>query len=144
MPGTRMIQWSMRRITTRLAGAGGTVWFYLSKSLVPITLLIHYPKWRIDTGDLCWWLPSFAAIGLTAALIWQCRRHKSIWARPLLFAWAFYCIALAPVMGFAESGGMKLTLVWNHYAHFAIIGVVALVAAVWNYCHQHALQAVRL
>lgn len=126
-------------IPTRFAGAGGTIWFYLSKALLPVALLFPYPQWHIDTADLRWWLPLLAAIALSVTLIWQCRTHPSNWTRSVLFAWGFYCIALAPVMGFAEAGGMKVALVSDHYQHFAIIGVVALVAAGWNYFHQRAL-----
>ena len=32
----------------RILGAGAVVWFYLSKALLPIHLLLPYPQWRID------------------------------------------------------------------------------------------------
>ena len=59
------------------------------------------------------------------------------WGRPLFFAWGFFCVALVPVMGFADTGFMKYSLVADHYQHIAIIGVIALAAAgygVWRRC----------
>ena len=121
---------------TRLAGAGGVVWFYLAKALLPILQVLHYPQWRIDTGDLRWWLPLLAAIGLTAVLVWQCRVRTSNAARTFLFAWGFFCISLGPVMGIAEAGGMLISLVADHYQHFALVGVVASIAAAWHYFYR--------
>ena len=113
----------------RLAGAGAVVWFYLSKALLPIHLIFVYPQWRIVAGDLFWWLPSIAALIVTAVLVWRRNSLQARWVRALLFAWLFYCVALAPVMGFADVGFMKFSLVADHYQHLAILGVVSLVAA---------------
>ena len=124
---------------TRLAGAGAVVWFYLAKALLPIAQLLHYPQWHIETSQALWWLPLLAAIVLTLVLSWEVRTHKSTAARSLLFAWGFFCIALVPVMGFAETGGMLISLVADHYQHFALIGVVALIAAAWHYFYQRAV-----
>ncbi len=120
----------------RLCGAGAVVWFYLSKALLPIDLTFIYPHWNIRTGHLLWWLPLLATLGVTA-LLW--RRHNSPQTnsrRALFFAWGFFCVALAPVMGFAEVGGMRLSLAADRYEHIALIGVVALVAAAWSYWHE--------
>jgi protein O-mannosyl-transferase len=113
----------------RLAGAGAVVWFYLSKALLPNDLIFVYPKWQIQTGDWRWWLPLAAAVALTTVLVWQ---RSSWWGRPLLFAWAFFCFALVPVMGFSDVGFMKQSLVADHYQYIAVLGVVALVAASWK------------
>ena len=56
----------------RLAGAGATVWFYLSKALLPIDLVFVYPLWKIHTADALWWLPLCAAVGV----------HRNIFAEP--------------------------------------------------------------
>jgi protein O-mannosyl-transferase len=117
--------------TQRLLGAGAVVWFYLYKALLPINLVLIYPQWHIETAYWLWWLPLLAAFALTAVL-W---RYRKGWARPVLFAWVFFCLALAPVMGFTDVGFMRISLVSDHYLHIALIGVIALAAAlssVWR------------
>ena len=109
----------------RLAGAGGVIWFYLYKALLPLDLCFVYPMWRIEATNPLWWAPLLAALAV-AATLWLYRKS---WGRPFLFAWAFFCAALAPVMGFIDVGFMKFSLVADHYQHIAIIGVIALVSA---------------
>ena len=118
----------------RLLGAGGVPWFSLYKALLPIDLVFIYPPWQIEVGDPLWWLPLLAAIIVTAAL-W---RYKKGWSRPLLFAWGFFCVSLVPVLGFADVGFMKYSLVADHYQHIAVIGVITLAAAGWSLWHQRA------
>jgi tetratricopeptide (TPR) repeat protein len=120
--------------TERLLGAGGVVWFYLYKALLPFDLAFIYPPWHIEVGDPQWWLPLLAALAVTAVL-W---RYRKGWSRPLLFAWGFFCVSLAPVMGFTDVGFMKYSLVADHYQHIAVIGVIALAAAGWSIWHERA------
>jgi tetratricopeptide (TPR) repeat protein len=116
----------------RLLGAGGVVWFYLDKALLPLNLAFVYPQWRIQAGNMLWWLPPLAAVVATMVL-WQFRQN---WSRSLLFAWSFFCISLVPVMGFTDVGFMKYSLVSDHYQHIAIIGVIGLVVAGWSQWRQ--------
>ncbi len=116
----------------RLLGAGGVVWFYLYKALLPLNLVFIYPQWHIEAGNLPWWLPLMAAVTLTIVL-WQYRQG---WSRPFLFAWGFFCVSLLPVLGFADVGFMQYSPVADHYQHIAIIGVIALAAAGWDIWHQ--------
>ena len=109
----------------RVLGAGGVVWFYLYKAVLPYDLNFVYPQWQIRAGNVLWWLPLLAALALTAVL-W---RYRKGWGRPFLFAWGFFCVALLPVMGFVDVGYMQYSLVADHYQHIAIIGVIALAAA---------------
>ena len=118
----------------RLLGAGGVLWFYLFKDLLPFDLAFIYPQWHIEAGNPLWWLPLLAALAVTAVLWW----YRRGWSRPLLFAWGFFCVSLLPVMGFADVGFMKYSLVADHYQHIAIIGVIALAAAGWSIWHQRA------
>jgi hypothetical protein len=110
----------------RALGAGSVVWFYLYKALMPVDLSFIYPQWHIDTADVRWWLPLAGAVAVTASLIWLRRRW---WARPPLFAWGFFCLALVPVMGFTDVYFMKFSLVADHYQYIALIGVCAAIAA---------------
>ena len=116
----------------RLSGAVAAVWFYLGKALAPINLIFVYPQWSIETNNLLWWLPPIAAAMVTA-LLWL--RRNSPCGRAILFAWGFFCVALAPVMGFTDVYFMKYSLVADHYEHIAIIAVVALAAAGWSLWH---------
>jgi len=116
----------------RLLGAGGVVWFYLYKALLPIDLAFIYPQWHIEAGNPMWWLPLLAALIVTAVL-W---RYRKGWSRPMLFAWGFFCVSLVPVLGFTDVGFMKHSLVADHYQHIAVIGVIALAAAGWSIWHQ--------
>jgi protein O-mannosyl-transferase len=123
----------------RLLGAAAAVWFYLYKALLPINLSFVYPKWHIRPDAWQWWVPLLAALATTCTL-WVYRRS---WGRPLLFAWGFFCVALAPVMGFTDVGFMEHSLVADHYQHLAIIGVLAVLAAGWSTWRQRARGAGR-
>lgn len=112
----------------RLLGAGAALWFYLSKALLPVNLSFVYEQWHIQTDQLRWWLPLAAAAAVTCVL-WRFRRG---WSRPVWFAWAYWCVTLAPVLGFTDVGFMVHSLVADHYQHLALIGVMALVAAGWG------------
>jgi protein O-mannosyl-transferase len=121
----------------RLLGAGSVVWFYLYKALLPLNISFVYPQWRIEAGNPLWWLPLLAALAVTAAF-W---RYRTSWSRPLLFAWGFFCVALAPVMGFVDVGFMKYSLVADHYQHISIISAIALASAGWSGWHNLARNA---
>ncbi len=123
----------------RLLGAGGVVWFYLYKALLPLNLCFVYPQWHIQVGNLLWWLPLLA----TAVVTWMLWRYRKGWSRPFLFAWGFFCVSLIPVLGFADVGFMQYSLVADHYQHIAIIGVTAFLAAGWSVWHKQAQAQVR-
>ncbi len=111
--------------------AGAVIWFYLSKALLPIRLLFIYPMWHIEVARLLWWLPVIAGIVVTVVVLRNGSPARAKWGRGVLFAWAFFCVALAPVLGLTDVGFMQYSLVADHYQHLAIIGVVAAVAAGW-------------
>ncbi|MGD0384270.1 MAG: hypothetical protein ABSA77_12165, partial [Thermoguttaceae bacterium] len=89
--------------TERMLGACGAIWFYLDKAFLPLNLILIYPRWHIEVGNPLWWLPLTAAAIVTAVL-WRYRRG---WGRPFLFAWGFFCVSLAPVLGFTDVGYMR-------------------------------------
>ena len=116
--------------TRRLANAGMAIWWYARQVFAPVRLMVVYPQWRFDPPALVEWLPLIAIIG-ALLLLW--RRHY----RGLLFAFAYFIIALLPVIGFvrmlyARSG----SLVADHLQYFADISLIALfsagVARVWS------------
>ena len=114
-------------LAERLAGAGAAVWFYLYKAVLPLNLVFVYPQWHIRAGNPLWWIPLLAALGFTALLY----RRRAGPGRPQLFGWCYFCAALVPVMGFTDVYFMKFSLVADHYAHLALIGVVCLAGAGW-------------
>jgi tetratricopeptide (TPR) repeat protein len=144
-------------LVERMLEAGATVWFYLFKALVPVDLAFFYPLWHIRIEDIRWWLPLAAAIGVTGLLVAmacrgspslvipnaarnsvaaaeeipRCARDGSRGWRAALFAWGYFCVALIPVLGFADIYFMKYSLVADHYQYLALIGVLAGVSAVW-------------
>ncbi len=111
----------------RLCGAGAVVWFYLAKAILPLDELFIYRDWQIVIKQVCWWIPFFAAASVTF-LLWK-TRGTGAWARGMFAAWCYFCIALLPVLGFVDTGFMQYTLVADHYAYIALIGVTAMVAA---------------
>ncbi len=115
-------------VTERLLGAGGVVWFYLYKALLPVNLALIYPLWHIDSGNLLWWLPLAAAM-IATAILWRCRKD---WSGAILFCWGFFCVALLPVMGFTDVGFMQYSLVADRYQHISVIGIIALASAAWG------------
>jgi tetratricopeptide (TPR) repeat protein len=114
----------------RLLGAGGAVWFYLYKALLPIGLVFVYPQWHVAGDNGLWWLPLLGAVGLTA-LLWRLARPDRPLERGSLFAWLYFIVMLLPVMGFTDVYFMRYSLVADHYQHLAIIGLLALAAAAW-------------
>ena len=100
----------------RLLGAGGVVWFYFAKALLPIDLSFVYPRWQISASDWNWWIPVAAAAAVTVVLLW---RYGKEWCRALLLAWIFFGAAPSPAMGFADVGFMKYSLVADHYQYLA-------------------------
>jgi protein O-mannosyl-transferase len=116
----------------RALRAGGIVWFYAGKALWPANLCFDYGMWTIHPDELRWWIPLLAACALTA-LLWQYRQG---WGRAALFGWGYFCVALLPVLGFAEVGFMRYSPVSDHYAHLAMVGVCALAGAGWGMAMQ--------
>ena len=110
----------------RFANAGIAVWWYAGKVFAPIRLMNVYPSWRFDSPRLVEWLPLLALIGVMS-IFW---RWRDRWARSFLFAFAYFVVALVPVLGFlrmayARSG----TLVADHFQYFADISLIALFSA---------------
>jgi tetratricopeptide (TPR) repeat protein len=122
--GTDVVR--MDGFASRLAVAGCAVWFYLYKALLPINLSFVYPRWSLNPALAASWLP-LAALAALFLLLIVCR-HRA-WGRPALFALGYYVVALLPVLGFLNIYFMQYSLVADHWQYFAIIGIIAIVAA---------------
>jgi Flp pilus assembly protein TadD len=109
--------------TRRLTNAGMAIWWYAKQVFAPVRLMVVYPQWRFDSPALAEWLPLIAIIG-ALLLLWRRR------ARGLLFAFAYFIVALLPVIGFVRMLYIRSgSLVADHLQYFADISLIALFSA---------------
>ena len=109
---------------SRMATAGCAVWFYLYKAILPVNLSLIYPRWKISGADVLAYLPGLAAV---AGLL-ICWRFRKRWGKPCLFAFGYFVLMLAPVLGFMNISFMRYSLVADRWQYFAILGPIALIA----------------
>jgi tetratricopeptide (TPR) repeat protein len=109
----------------RLVTAGKVVWFYLGKLIWPHPLTFIYPRWEIDASRACSYLP-LAAAGMTSLVLWSKRRG---WGRLWCFAWAYFLIALLPVLGLLDHYFLRYSFVGDHFQYLPSIGPLALAGA---------------
>ncbi len=109
----------------RLVTAGKVVWFYLGKLAWPHPLVFIYPRWKIEASQAGSYLPLTAA-GATVLVLWWKRKG---WGRPVFFAWAYFLIALLPVLGLFDHYFLRYSFVGDHFQYLASIGPLALAGA---------------
>ena len=117
-------QWTQTPLQ-RVASAGDAVWFYLGKILWPSPLMLIYPRWQIDAAQWTSYLPTLFALSVLV-ILWIQRRS---WARPWLFAWSYFLVALLPALGLLKMSFEVHSQVSDHFQYLAAIGPLALVAA---------------
>ncbi|HUJ72028.1 MAG TPA: tetratricopeptide repeat protein [Verrucomicrobiae bacterium] len=109
----------------RLAAAGWAVWFYLYKALLPVNLMVIYPKWQVDTSYWGSYVPGALLVVCFLIFVWK----RGTWGRPLLFGLGSFVTMLVPVLGFFDQGFYQYSLVSDHWQYYSIVGVIALVVA---------------
>jgi Flp pilus assembly protein TadD len=121
LPGYNLI--APRTWAERFVTAGDAIWFYLGKLVWPQPLSICYPLWHVKTDNVMTWLPLLAII---AVFIGLCLGRTM---RPVLFAFAYFLVALLPVLGFTDMTYFRYSYVADHFQYLASIGPLALAAA---------------
>ncbi len=109
----------------RLVTAGKVVWFYLGKLAWPHPLVFVYPRWEIDASRAGSYL-ALAAVGVTTLVLWWKRKA---WGRPGFLAWAYFLIALLPVLGLLDHYFLRFSFVGDHFQYLASMGPLALAGA---------------
>ncbi len=109
----------------RLAAAGWVPWFYLYKALLPVNLMVIYPRWEIEASRWVSYVPGMVLIGSLALFWWK----RQTWGRPWLFGLGYFVVTLFPVLGFFDQSFYRLSLVADHWQYYSIIGAIGLAVA---------------
>jgi tetratricopeptide (TPR) repeat protein len=117
---------SMPAWPERIQVAGGALWRYVGKALVPWPLAPFYPLWKVSRGELAAWLPCAAAVTAIVLLAWRAGRIDG----RVLFGLALFALMLAPVLGFVPYANLPLTYVSDHYLYAATVGLAVALAVV--------------
>ncbi len=117
-------QW-IRTWPEKLAVAGNIVWFYFGKLLWPQPLVFIYPRWEVDAAQVSSFIGSLCVCGVFLFLWWN--RQSRL--RLVFFAFAYFLVALLPVMGLVDHYFLRYSFVGDHFQYLASMGVIALVVA---------------
>ena len=108
----------------RLASAGDAVWFYLVKLVWPYPQMMIYAHWE-PVSTVRSYLPLLALI-VVLVILWL---RRDTGARPYFFAFAYFVVALLPVLGFVDNYIFRYSLVFDHFQYLASMGPLALTGA---------------
>jgi len=109
----------------RLITAGDAIWFYLGKLLWPHPQVAVYPLWGVATGKLVSYLPLLAVFA-ALLILWL---KRDAWPRVWFFVFAYFLVALLPVLGLAQMISTGYCFVADHYQYLASMGPLALLGA---------------
>jgi tetratricopeptide (TPR) repeat protein len=109
----------------RLITAADAVWFYVGKLLWPYSLMAIYPRWKINAGEWVSYLPLIAVV-IVLVVLWLKRKS---WSRPWFFVFAYFLVALVPVLGLVGNSFLRLSFVADHFQYLAAMGPLALAGA---------------
>lgn len=112
-------------IESRVALGGMATLFYLATIFCPVNLLPIYPAWPIDPPRLWQFLPWL----VIAAAAWWLWKNRTTWGRHAIFAFGFFLLMIAPVLGFVGIAWMRLTWVADHFLYVPMIGPLTLLVA---------------
>ena len=109
----------------RVVTVGLVVWFYLGRLIWPHPLMTIYPRWPIDSGHAV----SYFGVVAVVAVLGMLWRFRNRWGRPYFFAFAYFLVALLPVLGLVDHYFLRFSLVADHMQYLAAIGPLALAGA---------------
>jgi tetratricopeptide (TPR) repeat protein len=127
LEGANDPEWA-RSLPVRIAIAGKVIWFYLGKLVWPVHLTFIYPRWTVDGTKIVSYLPFAGAIGLLLVL-WQGRGGR---LRAAFFAYAYFLVALIPVLGLADQFFFRYSFVGDHFQYLASMGPLVLAASAFT------------
>jgi len=112
-------------IFSRLALAGLAISFWFSKCILPVGLLLFYPRWTVNPPSPVQFLPWLVLAGIA---VWLWRKREG-WGRHVALGLGFFLINLMPFMGFIPASYMNFSWVMDHFLYIPIIGLIGLFAA---------------
>jgi Flp pilus assembly protein TadD len=115
---------------SRIASAGMSILWYMRLIFWPVNLLPIYPRWEVDPPK-AWQFLAWPVIAGVGWWFWQNRAAAwpPNWGRHALFAFGFFLLMVAPVLGFVTISYMRITWAADHFIYLPMISIVALVAA---------------
>jgi tetratricopeptide (TPR) repeat protein len=124
LEGANAPEWT-RGLPERIADAGMVFWFYLGKLAWPHPLVFIYPHWDVDWTRPASYAPTAAMLAVIAFLWW--RRAGAL--RPAFLAFAYFLVALGPVLTLLDQYFWRYSLVGDHFQYLADMGPLALAGA---------------
>ncbi len=112
-------------ISARALTAGRATWFYIFKLLWPMDLMAIYPRWRIQSQSIFFYVLMIGAM-LGFVALWFGKRR---WKKATLASIFFFALTLAPVLGLVDHGFMRLSFVADRFQYLPSMGLIALLAA---------------
>lgn len=109
--------------TERFLNAIVSLWFYLQKTLWPISLSAYYPfpeKLTVLSGLFI--TSASILTGVTLACVWTWRKGQPIW----LTIWLYYLITISPVLGLIYSSQNSAAA--DRYTYIPTLGFYLLIA----------------
>ena len=117
--------------------AGGSVWFYIGKILVPFGFPGVYPRWDVRAS---WLILSLAMLGvpLAALLLWRLRHKLS---GHVLWGLSHYVLALGPMLGLIHLNYNQTSFVADHFVYIPALGVFLTLAVALDYFRRRTKMA---
>jgi tetratricopeptide (TPR) repeat protein len=118
--GTRGAEFEFSLIERCLI-AGRALWFYIGKIILPVNLMISYPRWVLSAA--VWWQYLFPAAALMAGcILWAMRKA---WRAPAA-VFFYFTAMLLPCLGFISFFTFRYSFVADHYQYLAAIGPIVI------------------